>query len=97
MRLNNQYLFLFKNPRDQQQIAALARQMYPGNSKKLLDAYQKATEVPHRSRFVDLKQSTPDAQRLQTSIYLLSYEITKPSCIDCHVEFEDKHDKLVIL
>ena len=86
MSLNSQYLILFKNPRDQQQIATLARQMYPAHSEKLLDAYRRATEVPHGSLVVDLKQSTPDAQRLQANIF----EITKPSCTD--FEFEDKHD-----
>jgi hypothetical protein len=43
MTLNSQYVVLFKkNPRDRQQNGVLARQMYPGNSQKLLDAYEKA-------------------------------------------------------
>ena len=92
MSLNSQYLVLFKNPRDQQRIATLARQKYPAHSEKILDAYQRATEVPHGSLVVDLKQSTPDAQRLRTDIF--ADEMTKPSCIDCHVEFEDKHDMI---
>ena len=86
MSLNSQYLVLFKNPRDQQQIATLARQTYPGHSEKLLDAYQIATEVPRGSLVVDLKQSTPDAQRLRTNIF--ADKMIKPSCIDCHVEFD---------
>ena len=90
--LNSQYLVLFKNLRDQQQIATLARHIYSGHSEKLLDASRRATEVPHRSLVVDSKQSTPDAQRLQTNIF--SDEMTEPFCIDCHVEFEDKHDMI---
>ena len=43
--------------------------MYPGHSEKLLDVYQKATKVPHGSLAVDLKQSTPDVQRLQANIF----------------------------
>ena len=31
--LNTNYLILFKNPRDNNQISVLARQMYPGNTK----------------------------------------------------------------
>ena len=34
MSLNSQYLVLFNNPRDQQQVMVLARQMYPGQSEK---------------------------------------------------------------
>ena len=46
MSLNSQYIVLFKNPRDQQQIGILAKQMYPGNSKKLLDAYRNTLREP---------------------------------------------------
>ena len=42
MSLNSQCMVLFKNPRDQQQIGILAKKIYPGNSKKFLDAYRKA-------------------------------------------------------
>ena len=69
MSLNSQYLVLFKNHRDQQQIATLARQMYPEHSEKLLDAYQEATEVPLGSLVVNLKQFTPDSQRLRADIF----------------------------
>ena len=37
MSLNSHYLVLFKNPRDSLQITTLARQMYPGQSKFLLE------------------------------------------------------------
>ena len=38
MSLNSQYLVLFNNPRDQQQVMVLARQMYPGKSEKFLSS-----------------------------------------------------------
>ncbi|KAK3083888.1 hypothetical protein FSP39_004781 [Pinctada imbricata] len=69
MNLNSQYLVLIKNPRDQQQIAILASQMYPGNASKLLDAYRQAIERPYGYLVVDLKQSTPESYRLQTHIF----------------------------
>ena len=65
MSLNSQYIVLFKNPRDQQQIGILAKQMYPGNSKKLLDAYRKAVELPYGALIIDLKQTTPDSRRFR--------------------------------
>ena len=69
MSLNSQYMVLFKNPRDQQQIGILAKQMYPGNSKKLLEAYRKAVELPYGALIIDLKQTTPDSRRFQTDIF----------------------------
>ena len=47
MNLNTQYIVLFKNPRDQQQVAHLARQMYPKNSHVHLDAFRDATQEPY--------------------------------------------------
>ena len=41
--LNSNLLVLFKNPRDKSQIRTLASQMYPGNSRFLVEAYEDAT------------------------------------------------------
>ena len=69
MSLNSHYLVLFKNPRDQQQIAVLARQMYPGNlSQNFLEEYKRATERPYGHLVVDLKPDTTDDQRLRANI-----------------------------
>ena len=65
MNLNSQYLVLFKNPRDQQQMACLARQMYPGNSGYFMGKYQQATALPYGCLVVDLKQETPEGERLK--------------------------------
>ena len=69
MSLNTQYLVLFKNPRDQQQVAVLARQMYPDKTKYFLDKFREATSKPYGYLFIDLKQETPDSLRLKTNIF----------------------------
>ncbi|MEW8543593.1 MAG: hypothetical protein AB2693_08650 [Candidatus Thiodiazotropha sp.] len=69
MNLNSQYLVLFKNPRDIQQIAFLARQMYASDWKKFLETYKEAVNKPYGYLLVDLKQDTPESQRLKTDIF----------------------------
>ena len=44
MSLNAHYIVLFKNPRDAMQVSTLARQMYPGQNKFLVEAFKNATE-----------------------------------------------------
>ena len=68
MSLNSHYLVLFKNPRDSLQITTLARQMYPGKSKFLLEAFQDATQKPHGYLLIDLKPETNDEERVRTDI-----------------------------
>jgi hypothetical protein len=69
MNLNMPYLVLFKNPRDAGQVATLARQMYPGKSKFVLEAFDDATKKPYGYLFVDLKPDTDDAHRIRTNIF----------------------------
>lgn len=66
--LNAQYIVLFKNPRDTQQVRVLARQMYGKNSGFMEEAYIAATEEPHGYLLIDLKQTTPTHLRLQSKI-----------------------------
>ena len=68
INLNTQYIVLFKNLRDQQQVAHLARQMYPNNSHSFLDVFRYATKEPYGYLLVDLKQDTADEDRLRTHI-----------------------------
>jgi hypothetical protein len=58
--LNTQYLVLMKNPRDASQLATLARQMYPGRSKYLLEAFKDATAKPYGYLLIDLKVDTDE-------------------------------------
>jgi hypothetical protein len=69
MNLNTHYLVLFKNPRDANQVATLARQMYPSKSKFVLEAFEDATKQPYGYLFVDLKPETDERYRIRTSIF----------------------------
>jgi hypothetical protein len=67
--LNAQYLILFKNVRDKSQIAHLARQMYPGNARHMVEAYTDATSEPFTYLFIDLKPNTDEKHRLKACIF----------------------------
>ena len=68
LSLNSHYLILFKNPRDHLQITTLARQMYPGRSQFLVEAFEDATKTPHGYLLIDLKPETNDDLRIRTDI-----------------------------
>ena len=68
LSLNSHYLVLFKNPRDHLQIATLARQMYPGRSQFLIEAFEDSTKNPHGYLLIDLKPDTQDDFRIRTCI-----------------------------
>ena len=67
--LNTLYLVLFKNVRDQTQVNHLARQMYPGNPNKLLQAYRSAVSKPYGYLLIDLKADTDDKCRLRPNAF----------------------------
>ncbi len=66
--LNSSYMIIFRNPRDQQQVQILARQIYPNNSRFLIDSFEDATKLPYGYLLLDLKQSTETKNRIQTGI-----------------------------
>lgn len=68
LSLNSHYLVLFKNPRDHLQIATLARQMYPGQSKFLIESFQDATKEAHGYLLIDLKPDTDDKFRVRSGV-----------------------------
>ena len=68
MSLNTHYIILFKNPRDGTQIMTLARQMYPKNSKFLIEAYNDAVNRSYGYLLIDLKPSSEDRLRIRTNI-----------------------------
>lgn len=68
INLNSHYTIIFDNPRDRTQISYLARQMYPQNSKFLIEAYNDAIKIPHGYIFLDNKNSTDENIRVQTNI-----------------------------
>jgi GTPase SAR1 family protein len=69
MSLNTQYLVLFKNPRDALQVATLGRQMYPHNTKFLVEAFKDATEKPYGYLLIDLRADTMEKYRIRTNIF----------------------------
>ena len=69
MSLNSQYLVLFNNPCDQQQIMVLARQIYPGQSEKFLSTYRMATSKPFGYLLIDLKPDTSNDKHLWSNVF----------------------------
>ena len=72
--LNAHYLVVFKNPRDVSQIVHLAKQMYPGKTHYMRQAFDLATAHPHGYLLLDLKQSTPEGVRLRSHIFPGEYQ-----------------------
>ena len=66
--LNTQYLVLFNNPIDRQQVATLARRIYAMFMKRFEDA----TSRPYGYLVVDLKPNTTEQDRLKTDIFASS-------------------------
>ena len=66
--LNTQYLVLFNNPIDRQQMATLARRIYPSTSAIFMKRFEQATCRPYGYVVEDLKSSMPEQDRLHTDI-----------------------------
>ena len=73
--LNTHYFLLLKNPRDQSQIAHLAREMFNDKFRYMTGAYEEATSEPFSYLLVDLTSACPTKHRLRTRI--LSSETIK--------------------
>ena len=69
MSLNTQYLVLFKN-----QVMTLSRQMFPHRSYQFMDQFKRATTKPYGYLVIDLKQNTPDYQRIRTDVFMNNNE-----------------------
>ena len=67
MSLNTHYFILFKNQRDQNQVALLARQVF-GSEKFFLDAYRKATDKPYGYILLDLSPHSISEYKVRTNI-----------------------------
>lgn len=68
VRLNADYLFLFKNRRDLSQITCLGRQLYARNYKFFLEVFLDATRNPFTYLLIDLRNETAEELRLRTQI-----------------------------
>jgi len=71
INLNTQYLVMFDQPRDRSTITSLARQICPGESKFLQDAYQKAVaNKDYGYLFMDLHPRNKKCKYwLRSSVY----------------------------
>jgi hypothetical protein len=67
--LNTHYMVLFKNPRDVTPVANLSRQIYPGRSKFLVEAFKDATAKPYGYLLIDLKPHTDEKCRVRANIF----------------------------
>ena len=67
--LNTTYLIVLKNMRDASQIATLGRQLFPGRSKLLTEAYTDATSKPYGYLAVDMSPHSDDKYRLRTCVF----------------------------
>ena len=67
--LNTQYMVLFINPIDRQQVATLARRIYPSTSAVFMKRFERATTYPYGHLVIDLKSDTPEKDRLHTEIF----------------------------
>ncbi len=64
IQLNTQYMVLFKNARDRQQIKTLAMQMYPQKWKNFLEHFEHETSKPYGKVIIDLRPNTREEHRL---------------------------------
>ena len=69
MSLNAHYIVFFKNPRDKSQINTFSRQVFPENTKFILESFLDATSKPHSYLLFDMRQSTPEPFRFRTEIF----------------------------
>ena len=69
MSLNCHYLVLFKSPRDSSQVTHLAKQMFPGHTKYMQEAFQDATSRSYEYLLCDLKPETSTDFRLRTNVF----------------------------
>ena len=67
--LNTHYLVLFNNPIDRQQVATLARRIYPSTSVTFMRKFEDATARPYGYLVLDLKSRTSEQEWLQTDIF----------------------------
>ena len=67
--LNAHYIVLMKNTKDKAQVRHLASQVFPGNSRYLVDSFQDATITPFSHLLLDFKPESSEKIRLRTGIF----------------------------
>ena len=69
INLNATYLCLFHNIRDKLQVNCLAKQMYQGQTKMFMEAYEDCTKNNYRYLFIDMYPHSQDEYHLRTNIF----------------------------
>jgi hypothetical protein len=69
LSLNCQYFIVMKSPRDMFQITAFAKQMFPGDSRFIIESYKDATIKPYSYIIFDAHQETPNHLRVRAKIF----------------------------
>ena len=67
--LNTQYMVLFNNPINIQQVPTLARRIYPSTSAVFMKRFERATSYPYGHLVIDMKSDTAEKDRLHTKIF----------------------------
>ena len=88
--LNTHYMVLFNNPIDSQQVANLARRIYPSKSTLFMKRFEQATSHPYGYLMIDLKSDTPEKDRLHTEIFDMAKSIDQK--MDTDEESNDAND-----
>lgn len=73
--LNTNYIILFENPRDRNQVSCLARQLDPNNPRFIMDAYIKATFRRYGYLVIDLHSQTPQEYRYRENLFPDQYGV----------------------
>ena len=69
INLNTHILILFCNKRDESQIHTLGKQLFPGNKKFFIDAYEDATQKRYGYLVIDCDPSSRRELKLRTNIF----------------------------
>lgn len=69
LRLNCNYLIIFKNPTDKLSIRCLGSQLMPGRVKSFVAIYEAVTEKPYSYLVIDLTKDCPEELRLRDGIF----------------------------
>ena len=92
-------MVLFNNPIDRQQVATLARRIYPSTSAIFMKRFEQATSRPYGYLIIDLKSDTMEQDRLHTDIFDgLSSEEKKRDRLDREKfdRFSSEEDNMVL-
>ena len=94
--LNTQYMVLFNNPIDRQQVATSARRIYPSTSANFMKQFEQATSYPYGHLVIDLKSCTPEKDRLHTEIFDTVKTIDEKMAVEKGIiitQYEEEEDE----